>query len=395
MLAAALVLAALPAAAELAVYDAGKDPGQGVVWSGDGYHYAFFESSGGEDRWIVDGKVRARGAEGTLGGPAALSRDGRVLLHPIAVFDDKGNPLGVAPAVNGRRAGAPVEEFAMPAVSPLGGNVAFAARTAAGWVVRSQRGSGPVFADPPLALEVGEKDVTFIGANKDAVWLCRDHKTVASKPWAQASLSPGGARSGGVYEGSDGSIRVEVDGREYGPYSLAAPPSFSADGRHFAFLAAGPQSGGNSYDLLVVDGVERPMHQCAGCAAWVDGRGRAFQDVTHTAISERGQIHSAYLDGVSLGGQTQKVGFGGGHYVAPMLSKRGPAVVVDGALTEPDAPLPLAPAPVSFDGPDEYHYWAADSGKLLLVCGNAAGPRAAKTRCDSAARAAGFTSRRK
>ena len=394
MLAALTLALALPARAELAVYDAGRDPGQGIVWSADGYHYAFYESSDGEDRWVVDGKVRARGPEGTLGGGAALSRDGRILLHQTAVFDDKGRPLGLAAAVNGRRAGSPFEELAAPAISPNATNVAYAAKTARGWVVRSQQGEGPALAELPLALEVSEKETAYFAAEGGGARLYRNHKPGPLKPYQQAAIAPGLARSGGVYQtpAPEEAIRVEVDGTAYGPYALASVPAFSADGRHFAFLAAGPESQGNSYDLLIVDGVERPMHRCAGCTVTVDARGRAFQDLVLTAIGERAQIHAAFLDGKSLGGQPPKVGFspGGAHFVYPMLANRGPAVGLDGALTESGAPLPLPPAPVEFDGTDEYHYWSVDGKRLRLVCGSAAGPRAPKTRCEGVARRAGW-----
>lgn len=391
VLAAALIALAAPAVAEIVKYDAGRDPGKGLIFSDDGYHYAHLESGGGEDRWIVDGKVRAKGPEGTLAGPGALSANGAVLLHVIAVFDKTGNALGVAPAINGRKAGGIYPEISAVMVSPRGTNVAYVARGPKGWSVVSQQGTGPAFDEAPLHLALTEKETLYYVNFGGGAWLYRNHKPIERKPYAAASTSRDLRRTGGVYTGTDGLIYVEIDKETFGPYQSAASPVFSPDGRHSAFLAAVESTHG--YDALVADGRPAAMRGCADCSVVVDDRGRVFQDVIMTGINERAQIHMAFLDGKSLhpGGQPPRVGLapGGKHYVYPMLAPRGMAVGLDGKIAETGAPMPLVPGPCVFDG-EEYHYWSVEGTRLILACGNAEGPQAPKTRCAAVARSLGW-----
>jgi len=395
-LAAALVLAAAgPALAELSVYDAGKDPPPGATWSEDGYHYAYFETDVDGDRWIVDGRIRAKGEEGELAGPGALSANGSLLLHTIGVLDKKGELLGVAPAVSGRRAGAAVyPEIASVLISPRGTNVAYVARTPKGWAVVSQQGTGPSFEAPPFYLALTEKETLYYVHFGGAAWLYRNHKPIERKPYSSASASRDLRRVAGVYTGADGMIYVDIDKATFGPYNAASVPAFSADGRHTAFLASVDAEHG--YDALMADGLPAEMRRCGDCSVTVDDRGRVFQDVILAGVTERAQIHMGFLDGKSLhpGGQPPRVGLapGGKHYVYPMLAPQGLAVGLDGKIVEKGAPMPLIPAPCVFDG-EEYHYWSVEGGRLYLVCGSAEGPRAPRTRCAAVARAAGWPSR--
>lgn len=393
MAAAALLLAlAVSARADVAVYDAGRDPGKGVIFSADGYHYAFFENAGGEDRWIVDGKVRAKGPGGLLSGPGALNANGALLLHSIAVLDKAGDIIGYAAAVDGRRIGTGVfAEIQSPALSPRGTNSAYVGRTEKGWVVASQQGTGPAFEEPPLHLSITEKQTLYVVNYGGAAWLYRDHKPATRTAFSAASSSRDLRHVGGVYTGSDDMIYVSIDEFSFGPYNSASAPVFSPDGTHSAFLAGVRSQSG--YDALFVDGKPTGMKRCGDCTVAVDDRGRAFQDVVMTGASERLQIHMAFLDGKSVhpGGQPPRVGLapGGGHYVYPMLSPQGVAVGLDGKISEKGVPMPLVPGPVAFDG-EEYHYWSTKPGRLLLVCGSAAGPRAPKSRCAGTARSLGW-----
>ncbi|UPT75168.1 MAG: hypothetical protein M0D55_05510 [Elusimicrobiota bacterium] len=385
LLAAALLALGAPARAAVDAYDAGLDPGKGIIWSDDGYHYAWYEPAEGEDRWIVDGKVRVKGAEGSLEGPAALSPDGRLLLHALAV------PGGVAAAVNGKRIGGAYEELAEPRFSPRGVNAAYGGKTAKGWSYVSVQGAGPAFKEPPLHAAVTDKRTQYVVDYNGTRWLYVDHKPVRKlPPFAGVSASADLARLAGVFEGSDGMVYVEVDGERFGPYNQASTPVFSRSGKHFAFMASAESQSG--YDVLVVDGQDRPMKRCGDCSVQVDDAGRAFQDQIMTGVSERAQIHVAFLDGKSLhaGGQPPRVGLapGGRHYVYPMSSSRGLVVGLDGAIAETGVPMPLVPAPVVFDG-EEYHYWAAARKRLFLVCGHAVA-KAPRTRCAGVARAAGW-----
>ncbi|MDE2143624.1 MAG: hypothetical protein KGJ84_14545, partial [Elusimicrobia bacterium] len=155
-----LSLLAASAAAQTVSYDAG--PPQDALFSADGYHVARWESSGGEDRWLLDGRVLVRGAEGSLPNSAALSEDGSALLHLTAVSDADGNSLGVAVALNGRRVGNPYPEIRSPALSPDARNAAYVARMPAGWAVISAQGVGPAFPDPPEQISVSEKGVAYV-----------------------------------------------------------------------------------------------------------------------------------------------------------------------------------------------------------------------------------------
>ncbi len=373
------------------MYDAGKDPPPGAIWSEDGYHYAYLESTEDGDRWIVDGRVRAEGAEGEFTGPGALNANGSILLHSIGVLDKAGKLLGVAPALNGRRAGAVYAEIHGVLLSPRGGNAAFVARTPKGWVVGSAQGIGPAFEEPPFHLAVTEKQTLYFVNFGGGAWLYRNHKPIERKAYAAASASRDLRRTAGVYTGADGLIYAEIDKTTFGPYNAASAPVFSADGTHSAFLAAVETE--NGYDALIADGRPAEMHRCADCSVKIDDLGRVFQDVIMTGVSERAQIHMAFRDGVSLhpGGQPPRVGLapGGRHFVYPMLAPQGLAVGLDGKIAEKGAPMPLIPAPCAFDG-EEYHYWSATGGKLYLVCGSAEGPRGAKTRCAAVARTLGW-----
>lgn len=391
-LAAGLLLALAAAArAGLAVYDAGVDPPPGTIWSEDGYHYAYLESDEDGDRWIVDGRVRAKGAEGELTGPGALNANGSVLLHSTGVLDKAGGLLGVSPAINGKRAGGVYAEIESFRMSPRGTNYAVVARGPKGWSVVTPKGAGPAFAEPPIHLALTETEVLYFVHFGGAAWLYRDHKPVAKKPYSHAASSRDLRRTGGLYTGADGMIYVEIDKTAFGPYKAAGAPAFSADGRHSAFLASVDSEHG--YDALIVDGLPAEMKRCGECSVSVDDRGRAFQDVIMTGVSERAQIHMAFTGGKSLhpGGQPPKVGLapGGRHFVYPMLAPQGLAVGLDGRIAETGAPMPLIPAPVAFDG-EEYHYWNVTGGRLRLVCGSAEGPRGPKTRCAAVARSRGW-----
>ena len=373
------------------MYDAGRDPPQGAIWSADGYHYAYLESTTDGDRWIVDGRVRAEGAEGELTGPGALNANGSLLLHSTGVLDKAGKLLGVAPAVNGRRAGAVYAEFQSFLLSPRGTNAAYVARTPKGWAVISQQGTGPAFAEPPIHVAITEKHTLYYAAFGGGAWLYRDHKPVERKPYIAAASSADLRRTAGVYKDAGDNVIVEVGADSFGPYMSASPPVFSANGAHSAFMASTRSE--RSYDTLIVDGRPARMQPCSDCSVSVDDRGRAFQDVVMIAVTERAAIHVAFMDGekLQIGGQPPRVGLapGGKHYVYPMLGPRGIVVGLDGKLTEPGAPMPLVPGPCAFDG-EEYHYWSVNAGRLYLVCGNAERPKAPKDRCAAVARAAGW-----
>lgn len=391
LLASSLIGLSAPAHADLSVYDAGKDPPKGTFFSEDGYHYAYLESDADGDRWIVDGRVRAKGAEGELTGPSALNANGSILMHTIGVLDKAGKLLGVAPAINGRRAGAVYAEIRSVMLSPRGTNVAYVARTPKGWAVVSQQGTGPSFEEPPLFLTLTEKETLYFVNFGGSAWQYRNHKPIEKKPYAAATASRNLRRLAGVYTGTDDMIYVEIDKMTFGPYNSASAPVFSADGTHSAFMASDESEHG--YDTLIADGRPAAMHRCTDCSVIVDDRGRVFQDVIMAGVTERAQIHMAFTDGKSLhpGGQPPRVGLapGGKHYVYPMLAPQGLAVGLDGRIAEKGAPMPLIPAPCVFDG-EEYHYWSATGGKLFLVCGSAEEPRGPKTRCASVARAHGW-----
>ncbi len=394
LLAGAILLTlGVPARADLDIYDAGKDPPPGTIFSEDGYHYAYLESvdGEGEDRWIVDGRVRAKGAEGEFAGPGALNANGSVLLHTIGVLDKAGKLLGVAPAINGKRAGAVYAEIQAVMISPRGTNVAYVARTPKGWAVVSQQGTGPSFEEPPLHLALTEKETLYFVNFGGSAWLYRNHKPIEKKPYGAAAASRNLRRTGGVFTGADGMIYVEIDKTTFGPYNSASTPVFSPDETHSAFLASAQSEHG--YDTLIADGRPAEMKRCADCSILVDDRGRVFQDVIMTGISERAQIHMGFLDGKSLhpGGQPPRVGLapGGKHYVYPMLAPQGLAVGLDGRIAEKGAPMPFIPGPCVFDG-EEYHYWSVTGGRLYLVCGSAEGPRAPKPRCAAVARGRGW-----
>ena len=385
----ALAVLALPARAGVLTFDAG--PAAGAIYSADGYHVARFQSGEREDHWLVDGRVRVRGASGTLSDWGVLSADGSLFLHLTAVSDAKGNSLGVAAALNGRRIGKPFPEIRSPALSPAGRNAAYVAKTPGGWAVVSGQGVGPEFPDAPEGLAVTETATLYFATWHGTVWLYRNHKPIRRIEGTQFSASPDLAHIGVVVRDRvAGNTYVEVDGIRYGPYGDAAAPAFSRGSGHWAALASSLGSEPGSFDKLLVDGLPAVGATCSSCSLLVDDAGRAFQDVLLMSVSDEGQIHSFYLNGRELrsGGRPPRVGLlaGGGHYVYPMLTPRGVGVGFDGSVLEYDVPLPLPNAPVEFDGPREYHYWSLEGESLRFICGTTDKSDPGLTRCADRAR---------
>lgn len=376
------VLLAATAAAGTVSYDAGAPPPSGALYSADGYHYAYPESVDGEDRWIVDGKARARGAPGAFAGPGALSADGAVLLHALACGGGK-----VCAALNGRRAGPPFDELALLTLSPKGGNAAYAGKSAQGWSVVSAQGQGPAFAGPPLVLAVSESHTAYLAPWGAQVWLYRDHKPVSIHSYERAAISPDLSRVAGVWTIPDTHrTYAEVDGKTFGAVRSAQTPVFSPNGRHWGLLAARAAAG--HVDTLVIDGQPSKMESCGNCELVLDDAGRAFIDHVQVVVDEKTQVHFFYLDGKPLG-LAGKVGLlpGGGHFVYPMLSgKQGPVIGLDGRVLEAGAPMLVPVAPPVFDGRDEYHYWSISGRRWVLVCGTVDGSDPEKTRCAEKAR---------
>ena len=380
---------ALPARAAVLSFDAG--PASGAIFSADGYHVARFESDGREDRWLVDGRVRARGGPGAMSGAGTLSADGSELLHLLSVADAEGKPLGVAAALNGRRVGKPFPEIRSLTLSLAGRNAAYIAKTPDGWAVVSGQGAGPAFPDAPCALSVTENATAYVAQWQGAAWLYRNHNPARRVAGAEAAVSPDLTRVGVVVrDRAAGNASIEVDGERYGPYADAAVPAFSRDSRHWGALATKVGSAPGSYDALLVDGRAAAGAACSNCSLVVDDAGRAFQDVLLVSISDAGQIHDFYRDGRELraGGRPPRVGLlaGGAHFVYPMLTPRGVGVGFDGRELEFGVPLPLPNAPVEFDGPREYHYWSVAGASLRLVCGTVDGSDPGLTRCARRAR---------
>lgn len=383
--AAALLLLALaaPARADVAQFDAGLDPKEGAVYSADGYHYASYETSGGQDRWLVDGRARVQLPEGSLpSATPALSADGSLLLHYLQVFDKAGNPLGLAAAVNGRPVGPLYQEIQSLKLSPRGSNVAYVARTPAGWVAVSRQGTGPAFAEAPAILGVSENGIVYLAPSGDGTILYRNHKALGRADYESAAVSEDLRRVAGVVPTSGG-VFVDIDGKRTGPWASASAPSFSPNGRHVAFLAEKLPASDGSFNALMVDGHPAPMKACGGCTVTIDDAGRAFEDKLLVALDPRGEMHQVFLDGKELG-RPPRVGFapGGSHYVYPEMTGRGVGVGLDGRFTEEGAPLPILSSalPIAFDGTEEYHYWALVGDRLRLVCGSVDG-NGANTRC--------------
>ena len=388
---AALLLAVLTPCARAGVLSFDAGPKDGAVYSADGYHLARLENDGREDRWLVDGRVRARGRSGTLPGGGVLSADGSKLLSLVTVADENGKPIGVAAALNGFRFGKPYAEIRSLTLSAAGRNAAYLAKTPRGWAVISTNGTGPALPDPPTGIAVTEDSVLYFALWQGTTWLYRNHKPVRSFTGPEVSASPDLKRVGAVVrDRAAGRVDVEVDGVRYGPYADAAVPAFSRNSRHWAALARSPGASQGGYDVLLADGKPAAGAACDSCSLVVDDAGRAFQDVLLVSVSDDAQMHSFYLDGRELrkGGRPPRVGLlaGGAHFVYPMLTPRGVGVGFDGRDLEYGLPLPLPSAPVEFDGPNEYHYWTLEGEGLRIVCGTLDGSDPKASRCAERAR---------
>jgi hypothetical protein len=380
--AAAAAAGAPPPRAPVAVFRAGPDGPD--VFSADGYHAARCETVDGEDRWRVDEAVRVRGAEGTLCGPAVLSRNGAVLMHLIA------SGAGAAAAVNGRAAGPAYREIAMLRLSPDGRNAAYAAKGPSGWTAVTADGPGPSFPQPPLLLQVSDRAWAYAQRFGGTVWLYRSGvRAPIRTDLASVSLSPDLRRAGGVVRPPGArDVYVEVDGARWGPYENATDPAFSANGAHWASLVA-PRGAGRFTGILA-DGREAPAAACRSCSLLVGDDGRAVEDVLLMAVNARLQMHRGFLDGEPLGSGARPVRFawlaGGGRFVYPFLGGKGLGVGLDRTVLGYGVPMAVRDAPVAFDGPREYHYWALDGARLSLVCGTTDGSDPMKTRCAAFAR---------
>ena len=107
-------------------------------------------------------------------------------------------PLGVAAALNGRRAGKTYPEIRSLTLSPAGRNAAYVVKTPEGWAGASGQGLGPAFPDPPSAPTVTENGVAYFAQWQGAVWLYRNHKPVSRVAGTEVSLSPDLKRVGAV-----------------------------------------------------------------------------------------------------------------------------------------------------------------------------------------------------
>ena len=366
--------------AETVSFDAG--PAQDSIYSADGYHVARLEKTEDGDRWLVDGRLRARGAAGSFPPGGVLSEDGAQLLHLMRAADAQGNPIGVAVALNGRRVGAPYEEIRSLVLSPGARNAAYVAKTASGWSVVSAQGVGPAFPEAPTALFVSDNATAYFAEWQGATLLYRDHKPVRRMDGSEANFNSDLRRFGAVIRDRDaGKVFVEIDGERFGPFKKAKAPVFSRNGRHWAALAD---------DGILKDGVLGPAAPRWDSNLSVDDVGRVFQDVLLVSLDDHLQIHTCYLDGKELRnrGRPPRVGFlaGGAHYVYPMLTSRGVAVGLDGRDLEFGVPLPLPGTPVEFDGVEEFHYWSLEGKNLRLVCGSLDGKDPKLTRCAAKSR---------
>ena len=382
----AVFLAVLAAAARAGVVSFDAGPVEGAIFSADGYHVARLESDEREDRWLVDGRVRARGAPGTLPAAAVLSDDGASLLHLIALFGKDGGSLGFSAALDGRRVGAPYAEIQSLTVSARGRNAAYAAKTPAGWSVVSGQGVGPAFPEPPALLAVSDAATLYFARWKGKLWLYRDHKPVRRVDGEDVSVSADLRHVGSLVLGGADGAYVEMDAVRYGPYASASAPAFSRNGRHWAFCASEPGEDPGHYTMIVADGRPEAAAPSSGCSLLVDDGGRAFQNVIQMSIGEHGQINTFYLKGRRLskvqGPPSVGLLAGGGHYVYPMLTPRGIAVGYDGRELDVGVPMALANTPVEFDGEREFHYWSLGGGRsLLFVCGSLDGGDPRDTRC--------------
>ena len=375
---------AAPVRAGVLSFDAG--PADGTIFSADGYHVARLENDAREDHWLVDGSVRVRAPAGTLPPGAVLSADGSKLLHLMAVLDSKGTPVGVAPAVNGRRIGKSYPDIQQLTLSRSGRNAAYVAKTSRGWAVFSGQGAGPAFPEPPGVISLTDAATLYFADWQGAAWLYRNHKPVRAVGGHEVAVSPDLRRVGVVIRNrASGSAYLELDGARYGPYANVSTPAFSRNSAHWAAHMTHLGSDPGGYDGLLSDGRPAPGAACSDCSLVVDDAGRAFQDVLRVSISDRGQMHSFYFNGKELreGGRPPRLGLlaGGAHFVYPMLTPRGVGVGFDGRMLEYDVPLPLPDAPVEFDGAAEYHYWSLEGSSLRLVCGTVDGSDPKLTRC--------------
>ncbi len=368
------------------MFDAGPMPPKDAQYSGDGYHFAYAQSDSREDRWIVDGRVRVRGALGELSGPSALSENGSVLFHFLAV------PGGLAPAVNGRRIGKAVyTEIDQVRLSRSGRNAAFAARTDAGWVVVSGQGMGPAFEKPPVLLGASEDGTAYVVEWSGSKWLYRDHKPIRAVPYQTMSFSSDLRRFGGKWRTSDYRDYVEIDGKRTGPFLCASAPSFSPDGRRAGYLAGEEPGQWGECTFAVVDGVKTAVKPCFGCALILDDGGRPFEDKTLFVVDEKAQLHDYFYRGREIG-KGPSLGTSAAHYGLTILGsdERGIGFALDGKMIDAAAPLALAFSAPVFDGSREYHYWSLNGRNLSLACGSTEGGDACATRCAAIAGGLGW-----
>ncbi len=391
--AAAALFCAAPARADMKTYSVGDGLmmiayGDQFMGSRDGYHLARLTSGEDGDRWEKDGAVLVRAAKGVLNHghgtswvePAALSADGKVLLHLMSRTGSNGVP-GLSAAINGRPVGGVYEEIDLLRVSPRGANVAYAARDASGWSVHSGQGSSPSFAKIPLFLFVSDTETLYVAEWQGRLYQYRNGVPTPAKGYHSLAATPDLKRVGGTYlEPSTQKFWVDVDGVLSGPWADAGAVVFSDDGRHYVYLAE--KEGSKSSDTVVVDGSAKSILPHSGNQR-IDGAGVPYW----CSHFESDNSYWCYRDGVKLGRARYGpdydwVGFSpSGAHFAQWADKR---LIVDGKIAEAEAPEPGDGMRIVFDGEKEFHYLTGDA---KLVCVAVDGPSAANTRCAKAGRA--------
>lgn len=384
---AAILLTSPPARADVKVFAVGTGMnivqyGDTYIGSRDGYHLANLSSDGEHDFWEKDGVELARAPKGVFlhgselngGESAAMSADGKVLLHLMAARDSNG-AAGVSAALNGKAVGGVYLEIKFLRVSPHGTNIAYAARDASGWSVHSGQGVSPALPDPPSFLFVSDSETVYLTRWQGRMWTYRGGVPSAARNYTTMSATPDLKHLSGVYEDPNGNGHfVDIDGAPSGPWRDAEAPVYSVDGRHAAFLAQSPTG-----DSVVIDGAPQAATKGADFLL-VNDAGTPYWITPPTGDTD----FMAYRAGAALkpvvAGHSEWAGFSpSGQHDAFWGKGR---LIVDGKAVK--APRPGEEMRIVFDDEKSFHYLTSN---FELVCATVDGSPAEKSRCARIGRA--------
>lgn len=384
VLAALLLALAAPSAAgwrSFAASEPGACGGDLFVFSDDGWHYACAHKTGGPDVLLRNGVPVATLKPSQLSGQfpyeSAMSANGRVILHQLAIMDEQGVVTGVQPAVNGAPFGKVYQDIGFMALADNGADLAVAVKEAGGWRVLTAAAQGPLMVNMPSLVGIGVVGrVAYLSQPpQGAPEFYINHARVREEDLYSVSVSPDMKRRV-VFRSNPEREGITVDAglgaKTEGPFMGAGRASFAPDGRRYAYAA---RTNPKHYDTIVLDGAR---HACPQPVPLAGGNGDIgpsevlFSPQGSAMWVCRAKLDTLYFEGkpvASYTGNSPTGAFTPSGKPGLLVDKGQSGAVLAGKSATVGLPRPLNGARLGFDAEDEFHYYARVDGQVALVCG--------------------------